>query len=857
MSIRRRAVQVLELQLDKCANTFGVSPCTATGVPCFNKRAGCKDPANFVRTEGGQTLRFVSRGYQAPLSLPLRPYLISIDTAPTEIRPGVGLAIRGQQKIVLADEPDNDTELDPYVNTRGAIATYFLDWSDGGTAQQTVVGGTGTTQSVVSGKYRLHQDALVVGVSRFDAIAAHDAATIRLRMPVSSIGDAAGNASVIFCSTYWGTPTAQSYGYEVQLRNTQLLLVKGSNLPLAPFADILASYSHGLSGGTWCDLEIEYSTDPITLAKRIRVFLNGTLRIDYTDPATGGVRSPPWYTGQVGLRVFSSSSLDWDFDDFSIAFPTSTASATFWRRLIARDPYMVGRMAKVYRGFEPNSGTLTLGDLEAELFVIDKVTGPDENGRVTVVLSDVLKLADKALEPLPTDGKLLVDVAGSAFTGAIVSATSTTVTLTDDASAVDDAYNGFEVLVLTGVGAGAGNRRAIADYVGATRTATLVGTWSVTPIAGSTCEVSPLAITLNGGKGAQYRDPALTGDAEYVRVGDEVIRYTAKSGDVLSWADGSYRAQFGTTRADHKANDKVQQCTIFDDWAASDVVIYLLRKASIQDALIDLVGLAAEDEEWLGTFARITAQLTAPEKIGEHLKALTYALNLMLWWDPIAQKVKGKVNAPSLEGASASIDDGRLISGGTRLDRLDDDRVTRVAINFAPRSATANLAEPKNFLMGKMRVNGDAEDENAYGPAGVRVEQHSTRWLSERNEVFAEAITARRLSWLSDAPQRLKARLDPADVVELAELVDVQTRRIVDQFGAIATVRFRVVKLDQKLYEREIELLSTNFGGRRWAFIAPAGQPDYSAASAAQRAYAYICRTTGDFASGDPGYLII
>ena len=46
----REPIELVEMVLPKCANTYGTAPCTASGAPgseCFNTRATCQDPDNY------------------------------------------------------------------------------------------------------------------------------------------------------------------------------------------------------------------------------------------------------------------------------------------------------------------------------------------------------------------------------------------------------------------------------------------------------------------------------------------------------------------------------------------------------------------------------------------------------------------------------------------------------------------------------------------------------------------------------------------------------------------------------------------------------------------------------------------
>lgn len=116
----RQAVVVVELDLDRCTNTFGVLPCTATGTPCYNTFATCKDKPNFAR--GTKTYKFITAGSPIPPGETLRPYLTSIASAPTEIDPQAGLARRANVTLTFQDEADSDVQQDPYISNRALPA---------------------------------------------------------------------------------------------------------------------------------------------------------------------------------------------------------------------------------------------------------------------------------------------------------------------------------------------------------------------------------------------------------------------------------------------------------------------------------------------------------------------------------------------------------------------------------------------------------------------------------------------------------------------------------------------------------------------------------------------------------------
>ncbi len=73
--------------------------------------------------------------------------------------------------------------------------------------------------------------------------------------------------------------------------------------------------------------------------------------------------------------------------------------------------------------------------------------------------------------------------------GTAQAGSSTTITLRSGASATDDIYN-FQIIYISS-GTGAGQSRAISDYNGTTKVATVVNNWAVNPASDSVYEIYP------------------------------------------------------------------------------------------------------------------------------------------------------------------------------------------------------------------------------------------------------------------------------------------------------------------------------------------------------------------------------
>lgn len=80
---------------------------------------------------------------------------------------------------------------------------------------------------------------------------------------------------------------------------------------------------------------------------------------------------------------------------------------TFWGKFRARNPYLEARPIRIYRGYYGEA----LAEMDCEHFIIEKMQGPDNSGRVTISGVDFMALlnSDKALAPAPNSGYINAD----------------------------------------------------------------------------------------------------------------------------------------------------------------------------------------------------------------------------------------------------------------------------------------------------------------------------------------------------------------------------------------------------------------------------------------------------------------
>ena len=138
----REPLQIVEIQQDLCALTYGVAPCQAalgvTGTAkCYNTLRTCQDRENFD-PQAPLVLRFVKPLQALPKWLNAIPSVQSISTEPTELNIGGGSKDRGPlgnravARVTFQDHAHSDNLVDPYLAERDfdpmKRSTFWSKW---------------------------------------------------------------------------------------------------------------------------------------------------------------------------------------------------------------------------------------------------------------------------------------------------------------------------------------------------------------------------------------------------------------------------------------------------------------------------------------------------------------------------------------------------------------------------------------------------------------------------------------------------------------------------------------------------------------------------------------------------------
>ncbi len=119
----RERIDIIEIDFEKCALTYGTSPCTAavgtTGSEkCKNSFATCQDLANY---DGSDTLtvRCCSARSPHPIGIDAIPNIAGkVSVTPSRIDLKGGLGERARLTVDFNDHPHADRDIDPYVDER-------------------------------------------------------------------------------------------------------------------------------------------------------------------------------------------------------------------------------------------------------------------------------------------------------------------------------------------------------------------------------------------------------------------------------------------------------------------------------------------------------------------------------------------------------------------------------------------------------------------------------------------------------------------------------------------------------------------------------------------------------------------
>lgn len=275
-----------------------------------------------------------------------------------------------------------------------------------------------------------------------------------------------------------------------------------------------------------------------------------------------------------------------------------------------------------------------------------------------------------------------------------------------------------------------------------------------------------------------------------IRIDDELISYSSKSGDILS---GLTRGSFSTTADTHSASAGVQICIRYNAQTIPYIINDLLvNYAKIDSSFIPLSDWEAEALLWLGSLTSADVILSTPAGVIDLINEILDSTGCALWWDEEDALERFKVIVPfKADNAVPQLNDAQhIIQGSVTVEDLEDERISRVVVYFTPTSA---IVDPDKSTMKNVAVtvDADAESPNAYNVPITR--EIVSRWLPEL--IYAQQLGQRLLKRYAETPRQVTFNVDAKDAtLRTGDLVDLNTRLIVDSTGANNIMRYIVTQ---------------------------------------------------------------
>ena len=362
------------------------------------------------------------------------------------------------------------------------------------------------------------------------------------------------------------------------------------------------------------------------------------------------------------------------------------------------------------------------------------------------------------------------------------------------------------------------------------------------------------SMTVKTGQGS-YLDFRKNTQFAYYRIDTEIILVTAVTTDTATIS----RAQLGSEADDHNANAVVQR--LYVRTLATNVVRILwdllVFYSDVPTRFIDFAGF---DEQKTGYLAAndIFAGISEPTPVGALMNELVSQNLFNLWFDDRASLIKIRSFIPQNvnEPASAINDNINLIFQKSSIRDFHDKRATQVWVFYSPKDYT-EASDDKDFQRIHIAADTELEGDNAFGSPRI-IKIHS-RWFKDANAAQAISLASRLLERYSDVPVRVKFEMDlKDDALYMLDNFSIESAVLQNIDGTNLHKKMQVISAQENpqfgtiTYEAEaVGLIGP------YAFVAPNSTPNYTSASAAEKAaYGFIAQNDGTMTNGDDGYLI-
>lgn len=254
--------------------------------------------------------------------------------------------------------------------------------------------------------------------------------------------------------------------------------------------------------------------------------------------------------------------------------------------------------------------------------------------------------------------------------------------------------------------------------------------------------------------------PSGIGDLEYpasngiVRIGDEVILYTTRTGDTIS---GLTRGYYNTAIDSHSENDAVQLCLEISSETIDYILnLFLTTYGGVDSSYIPLSEWQAEvSNNFITTYSVL---LTEPTGVQDAIQEFCQSAPVYLYYDERVNKIRLSALKPPPSSANIYRYDKNIIGDSTVVKDMQDMRVSTVIVNYGIIDPTKDLDEASNYRATYSREDTDSVTDNN----GVRAYHTvNSRWIASDNKTAAVLMAARIGRRFAKMPRKVSFSLDP------------------------------------------------------------------------------------------------
>lgn len=346
-----------------------------------------------------------------------------------------------------------------------------------------------------------------------------------------------------------------------------------------------------------------------------------------------------------------------------------------------------------------------------------------------------------------------------------------------------------------------------------------------------------------------------------VRMKDEVFQYTGTTivtgGVRLTGVNRGAPSPYTCEQQAHDAGDDVQKCAYWDDMSPPNILRYLLTLgADVPTAYVDYTAWQTLYSFWLGS-QNLTRLVCEPVGVSTQISEVLQQSNSWgLWWDDVAQEIGYEVFRPAALGETVlTLTDADTFAKVAVKVSDDNERlINEVVFWYGQVDPTKDLEETANYRAAVDYLDPESIDAKEVG--SIRTRTIYGAWHAATPQTTVARICQRYITARSTVPFVLEFEVERKDDnLETGDFIDVETTGIRDMFGAIQSVRMRVVKADHG-GDKVKYMARQDFVSERYGLFAPDALrgTTWATATAEQRkTYVFIANNDGFYSDGTPG----